>query len=363
MDRNLAISLLKGGPAGIRRWNVLRAEEPFEGPGLNLREVDLATAQIHHDIPFGYRIQGANLRDVSFAGADLRKADLRFADLSGADFYRAKLQGAKFFMANLSNTGLGYCQLAYADFLYAKIHAPLLEETDFSNAIFGHTTITATDLSRAKGLDSARIDGPCEIGLDSLIRCKTLPLVFLRGCGVPETLIHSLPSIMGAIEPIQFYSCFISHSSHDKDFARRVFSRMRDEGLRVWLDEEDIQGGTKLHEQIDEAILLYDKLLLVLSPESMNSEWVKTEIRKARKAEIKEGKRKLFPIRLVDFNTIREWECFDADSGKDLGVEIREYYIPDFSGAIAPVPRISTKSGPFSPGEWLESLPGSARGY
>ena len=54
-------------------------------------------------------------------------------------------------------------------------------------------------------------------------------------------------------------------------------------------------------------------------------------IRKARKAEIKEGKRKLFPIRLVDFNKIRVWECFDADSGKDLGVEIREFFIPDFS--------------------------------
>ena len=36
---------------------------------------------------------------------------------------------------------------------------------------------------------------------------------------------------------------------------------------------------------------------------------------------------------------------------------------PVYGGAIAPVPRISTKSGPFSPGEWLESLPGSARGY
>jgi len=34
-----------------------------------------------------------------------------------------------------------------------------------------------------------------------------------------------------------------------------------------------------------------------------------------------------------------------------------------YKGAVAPVPRISTKSGPFSPGEWLESLPGSARGY
>jgi len=33
----------------------------------------------------------------------------------------------------------------------------------------------------------------------------------------------------------------------------------------------------------------------------------------------------------VNFETIRDWECFDADSGKDLGVEIREYFIPDFS--------------------------------
>ena len=49
------------------------------------------------------------------------------------------------------------------------------------------------------------------------------------------------------------------------------------------------------------------------------------------KAELKEGRRKLFPIRLVDFETIRDWECFDADRGKDLGVEIREFFIPDFS--------------------------------
>jgi hypothetical protein len=33
----------------------------------------------------------------------------------------------------------------------------------------------------------------------------------------------------------------------------------------------------------------------------------------------------------VGFDAIREWDCFDADSGKDLGVEIREYFIPDFS--------------------------------
>ena len=61
------------------------------------------------------------------------------------------------------------------------------------------------------------------------------------------------------------------------------------------------------------------------------SEWVATEIRRARKAERQEKRRKLFPIRLVDFEAIRDWQCFDADVGKDSAVEIREYFIPDFS--------------------------------
>lgn len=56
-----------------------------------------------------------------------------------------------------------------------------------------------------------------------------------------------------------------------------------------------------------------------------------TEIRRARKVEREENRRKLFPIRLVDFDAIQKWECFDADSGKDLAVEMREYFIPDFS--------------------------------
>jgi hypothetical protein len=101
--------------------------------------------------------------------------------------------------------------------------------------------------------------------------------------------------------------------------------------MRAWFSPENIQGGKKLQDQLDEAIRVYDKFLLVLSPDSMNSEWVKTEIRRARQAERNEGRRKLFPVRIVDFETIRGWECFDADSGKDLGVEIREYFIPDFS--------------------------------
>ena len=94
---------------------------------------------------------------------------------------------------------------------------------------------------------------------------------------------------------------------------------------------EDMKGGRKVHEQVFRAIQMHDKLLLVLSEESMKSEWVTSEIRRARKVEREENRRKLFPIRLVDFDTIKNWECFDVDSGKDLASELREYYIPDFS--------------------------------
>ncbi|MFL6282532.1 MAG: hypothetical protein ACJ74Q_05135 [Pyrinomonadaceae bacterium] len=46
---------------------------------------------------------------------------------------------------------------------------------------------------------------------------------------------------------------------------------------------------------------------------------------------LKESRRKLFPIRLVDYETLQAWECFDADTGEDLASEVRQYFIPDFS--------------------------------
>jgi hypothetical protein len=138
---------------------------------------------------------------------------------------------------------------------------------------------------------------------------------------------------MGSLtgKALEFYSCFISYSTKDQEFADRLYADLQNKGVRCWFAPHDIQAGKKIHEQIDEAIRRYERLLLILSPNSMNSEWVKTEIRKARKRERTEKKRVLFPVRMVSFEAIRDWELFDADEGKDLAVEIREYYIPDFS--------------------------------
>src|SRR5712691_8812686 len=168
-----------------------------------------------------------------------------------------------------------------------------------------------------------------ELDHRTLAKSGQLPLAFLRGCGLPDKLIDYLPSLLN--EAIQFYSCFISYSTKDQEFAERLHADLQNKGVRCWFAPHQIQGGKKIHEQIDEAIRLYDRLLLILSEASMHSEWVETEISKARKREKREARRMLFPVRLVDFETLRQWECFDADTGKDSAREIREYYVPDFS--------------------------------
>ena len=251
-----------------------------------------------------------DLADIDLSGADLRQVDifgknLSGANLSGTNIYGAILIGTNFHGANLDGMNL-------------------------TDAGVGATIFTNVDLSGVKGLETVSHLGPSSIGIDTIYKSKgKIPHIFLRGAGVPENFIEYMASLVGT--GIEFYSLFISYSTKDQEFADRLHADLQDKGVRCWFAPHNVKGGKKLHEQIDEAIRLYDKLLLILSPASMESEWVKTEISKARKREVKEDKRVLFPIRLCSYEALRDWECFDADAGKDSAREIREYFIPDFS--------------------------------
>jgi hypothetical protein len=205
-----------------------------------------------------------------------------------------------------------------------------LTRTDVTESVFGWTQIEGVDLSSAIGLENVLHNGPSAVDIGTIFRSGgRIPERFLRGVGVPELLITYIPSLV--TNPLQFYSVFISYSTGDQEFAQQLHSDLQAHGVRCWFAPHDAQGGKKLHEQIDSAIRVYDRLLLILSDNSMQSEWVATEIAKARRREKREGRQMLFPIRLVGFAAIEEWECFDADTGKDSAREIREYLIPDFS--------------------------------
>ena len=212
----------------------------------------------------------------------------------------------------------------------ANCQGAKFKETDFKKATFGGTVLADVDLSTAKGLETVRHEGPSTIGVDTIYRSQgKIPGVFLRGAGLPDEFIAYIGSFAG--RPIEFYSCFISYAGEDQKFADRLYECLQNKGVRCWFAPHDVKAGEKLHEQIDQAIRLHDKLLLILSEHSMNSEWVKTEIFNAREREVAEKKRKLFPVRLVPFETLYDWKCFDAKTGKDLARDIAGYFIPDFA--------------------------------
>jgi hypothetical protein len=301
-------------------WKIAKGDVDFRGEnlpnevftGLDLHDRDFGRAYLR-----GAKFTNCDLSGVNFADADLSNANFRGAKCQDVDFSNANLSGANFYQANLQG----------AVFLECNLFLTVFRESEMGQTVFANL-----DLETCVGLETVKHLGRSSVAVECLYRSGgNLPIKFFKGIGLPQVLLDYLPALIEADRPIQFHSCFISYSHTDEAFARKLWNSLRNERVRVWYAPEEMEGGKKLFDQIDRAINMHDKLLVVLSKESISSNWVETEIRRARKQEKRAGERKLFPIRLCDMETLQEWECFDSDSGQDIAEEVREYFIPDFS--------------------------------
>jgi hypothetical protein len=179
---------------------------------------------------------------------------------------------------------------------------------DLTKAHIGRTIFAALDLSRVKGLESVYHFGPSTIGIDTIYRSKgEIPEAFLRDAGVPEDFMTFVRSLGGNF--IELPSCFISYSSRDTEFAERLHEDLQAKHVRCWFAPEDLKIGDRFRDRIEESIRIHDKLLLVLSFNSIDSPWVQTEVEAALDRERREKRSILFPIRLDDavMDTTQAW--------------------------------------------------------
>ena len=197
-------------------------------------------------------------------GANLSGANLGGADLSGANLEGPTSTGPTS-TGPTSATSQGRPQRGQPQRGQPQRGQPRrpTRGANLGGAILNETVLADLDLSSCKGLDSCTHYGPSIIDHRTLQRSGPLPLVFLRGVGLPDNLIDYLPSLLN--QPIQFYSCFISYSSKDQAFADRLHADMQAKGVRCWFAPHDMPTGAKILDAIDEAIRLRDKVLLVLS--------------------------------------------------------------------------------------------------
>lgn len=286
---------------GVEAWNRWRMENPGTLPDVswaNLREANLRRANL-----IGTNLIGADLRRVDLSGENLIGADL-----SGAKLRRADLGGADLSSADLQEADLRGADLRGADLSFADVNGTHLSGADLRDAIIGWGSFGNVDLSAVKGLETVHHRGPSTIGIDTIYRSQgNIPEVFLRGAGVPEHFITYMASLVG--KPYEYYSCFISYSSRDHDFAERLHADLQSKAVRCWFAPEDMRIGDRIRPRIDEAIRLHDKLLLVLSENSIDSDWVETEVEAAFEKERQRKSTVLFPIRLDDevMETPRAW--------------------------------------------------------
>lgn len=71
---------------------------------------------------------------------------------------------------------------------------------------------------------------------------------------------------------------FLSHSSHDRPFAGVLANVLRQHEVPVWYSDTSIKGAQQWHDEIGYALRRCDWLILVLSPHSVQSTWVKREL-------------------------------------------------------------------------------------
>ena len=308
------VEVVKQGAEAIEEWR--KANPDIQ---LDLMQADLEGANLGHANLSGANLSGANLSGANLSGANLIYTNLRSVDMSGADLRGADIGSSNLGLANLSGADMGNTQLRRA----------FLGGANLKRAIFAYTVICDCDLRGAKGLNEIEHRAPSTIGIDTLYKSKgDIPEVFLCGCGVPDNMIEFMRPL--PTDAFDFFSCFISYSSEDKAFARRLYSALQERGVRCWLDEHQLFPGDGIDDAIDRGIKLWDKVILCGSENSLTSWWVDSELERAFKKERElmkqHGKkvRVLIPLALDDY-MFDTWE----DGKKD---EVLSRSVAKFEG-------------------------------
>ena len=278
---------------------------------------DLAYSDLAHARLANAHLAGARMKGAFLPAADLTSANLRNTELAAAILTNARLKGADLRNAQLMNASFSDVDLT---------------EADFGQANMLRTTIDGTNLSEVLGLDAVIHRGPSAIGTSTLER-TALGLsnndshrgeieTFYRAAGVEEHVIEYFRT--WTRPAIQFYSCFISYSHTDKLFSHRLHDQLQARGIRCWLDEHDLKPGDRILDVVNDAIRLHDKILLRCSEASLNSWWVKDEIRKAQERERRDGCDIIIPL-LVGRYLLDGWE-------DGLAADLRSRLAADFTG-------------------------------
>jgi hypothetical protein len=310
---------------GVEKWNRWRTDNPALEPDLEGAELVQA------------RLREANLQGANLAGAALRGANLREANLREANLSHANLRGAYLRKADLRSALLRNCNIVGANLIGAKCAG-----ADFHSAICWDTFFVAIDLTHAKHLGFCVHRGPSVVDRRTLTMSGKISKKFLQGCGLtlweidlsklfsPKLSPAEISAVLQGVGRLrttgafQINCLFLSYSHGDSEFVEHLGKKLDNAGIIYWRDVYDAPAGP-LEQIVSRAIEQNPVVLLVLSKNSIESDWVEFEASEARRMEKQLNRYVLCPVALDDKWKYCKWPAI-------LRNQIKKYHVLDFSG-------------------------------
>ncbi len=129
-------------------------------------------------------------------------------------------------------------------------------------------------------------------------------------------------------------TCFISHAAEDESMATALADFLEAQGIRTWLAARDCVPGNPLSEQIESAIESFERTLILLSPASMRSEWVRREISLAIAKERRTARPVLLPLNVGERDDIEAWGA-RSEEGNEITAQVKKLAIPTVTSGAA----------------------------
>jgi hypothetical protein len=93
---------------------------------------------------------------------------------------------------------------------------------------------------------------------------------------------------------------FISYAHEDDDFAGQLAVALAREGVKPWMDTQELRAGDELLDNIAQTLAKVDYFALLLTRAALTKRWVLAETRMALTREIENGRPRVIVLRLED---------------------------------------------------------------
>lgn len=346
------------------RWNAWRKANPGIQPDLS--EANLSRCSFCGFDFTRSDFSGARLTQWSAIDCDFSESRLASIDAQGSYWRNARMRGVQLsgdlvgttmYVVDLGGASVKHCGMPLSELRFLRLSntefSPYLDRADVNS-----WTVIASDLSGIQGSGSVVHEYPSNIDFQTLqITAKALLnrssgvedlTLFLRGCGLPEEILNVFRSwstsayIAGEAskQTANFFSCFISYSHADQDFARRIHYELRQRGIQCWMDDDQVLPGDDIYDAVDNGIRLWDKVLLCCSENSLNSPWVDRELDKAFQKEEQLWRERGFKV-LIIIPLNLDGSLFTRSSAKASLLKSR--LAADFVGWQSDTPKFATQ--------------------